>query len=148
MEIPQLPRSSPLSLILTPSHTELTYNPSAQTTVENPVSNSISIVECVTVAAGRCLPSRCLETALHATILITINDSALSYPSNRRHDESRKHFGYGGKCYYIPANKSNCRSMNLWRREVGSKLCSVLFVHHMRLHSNLCSSPQQCQRTG
>jgi hypothetical protein len=36
--------------------------------VENTVSNSTSIVSCVSVAVGTCLPSRCLETALHATI--------------------------------------------------------------------------------
>jgi hypothetical protein len=32
--------------------------------VENTVCSSTSIVACVPVAAGRCLPSRCLETAL------------------------------------------------------------------------------------
>jgi hypothetical protein len=36
--------------------------------VENPVSNSTSIVICVSVAAGSYLSSRCLETALHPTI--------------------------------------------------------------------------------
>jgi hypothetical protein len=32
--------------------------------VENKISNSTSIVECVSVAAGTFLPSHCLETAL------------------------------------------------------------------------------------
>jgi hypothetical protein len=37
--------------------------------IENTVSNTF-IVACVSVAAGTRLPSCCLETALHATILI------------------------------------------------------------------------------
>jgi hypothetical protein len=37
-------------------------NSSAWTTAENPISNNTSIVACVSVAAGMCLPSRCLET--------------------------------------------------------------------------------------
>jgi hypothetical protein len=36
--------------------------------VEKTVSNSNSIVECVSVAAGTCLPSRCLEMDTHAII--------------------------------------------------------------------------------
>jgi hypothetical protein len=36
--------------------------------VKNTVSNSTSTVACVSIAAGTCLPSRCLETVLHATI--------------------------------------------------------------------------------
>jgi hypothetical protein len=37
--------------------------------VENTLSNSTSIVACVSVAAGTCLQSSCLETAIHATVL-------------------------------------------------------------------------------
>jgi hypothetical protein len=37
--------------------------------VENTVSNSNFIVACVSVAAGTCLRSRCIQTALHVTIL-------------------------------------------------------------------------------
>jgi hypothetical protein len=58
-----------LPLFFTGSRTELTwlpdflpYNSSARTTVENAIPNNTSIVACVSVAAGMCLPSCCLET--------------------------------------------------------------------------------------
>jgi hypothetical protein len=57
-----------LPLFLTHSCTELTKFPKLSSLqpfrtyrVENTVCNSTSIVACVSVAAGTCLPSRCLE---------------------------------------------------------------------------------------
>jgi hypothetical protein len=41
--------------------------------------NSTFIFVCVPVAVGTCLPSRCLQKALHATIL-TLADSSVSLP--------------------------------------------------------------------
>jgi hypothetical protein len=50
-------------LLITPVH-----RPS-----KNTFSNSTPIVACISVAAGTCLPSRCIETALHATILNSVD---------------------------------------------------------------------------
>jgi hypothetical protein len=77
MASPLFPGSSPLRtatlfqvpLFFTGSRKELTclpnclpYNSSTRTTVETLVSNITSIVTGVSVAAGMCLSSRCLET--------------------------------------------------------------------------------------
>jgi hypothetical protein len=40
------------------------YNPVCADRVENTVFNGTSILSCVSVAAGTCLPNHCLETAL------------------------------------------------------------------------------------
>jgi hypothetical protein len=53
-----LPYRTTYQLILS-----LACNISARTTHTHPVSNNTSIVACVFVVAGTCLPSRCLETA-------------------------------------------------------------------------------------
>jgi hypothetical protein len=75
MAIPLLPCSSPL---LTATHFQLPFFlqlyslwPLCTDPTENTVSYSISIVACVSVAVGTCLPSRCLETALHATVCLS-----------------------------------------------------------------------------
>jgi hypothetical protein len=55
-------------------------NSSARTTWKRPVSNSTSTVACRFVAVGKCLPSRCLETAL---VYLLISRSLRSNGSTR-----------------------------------------------------------------
>jgi hypothetical protein len=69
------------------------YNPLVRTTVENTVSNSTSILACVSVTVGTCLPSICLETALHATILFTTRENSAQseyYALDQQQQEGEK----------------------------------------------------------
>jgi hypothetical protein len=65
------------------------YNLFSTDQVKDTICNSTSIVACVSVAAGTCSQSLCLETALHATIYFFIGYITTPLISGRHTVEDR-----------------------------------------------------------